>query len=274
MKKSRRLRVKVKLRPKQRSRRNRLFVAVVAVLFAGAAAVVTLRHLAAQIGNPLVYLRNSVSPSFVSVTISAPQDSVRQAAEAAVAAKGRLSPAAQAAAIKEGLPYVKAVAVRRDWLRRRARLELSLRSAAAAAELRGKPAGYLSDEGVVFAAPEGLYNVTQPVVETSGADAADLALAARIARAAGAPAALPSPLRSLRWLSPREGWQAQLEDGTAVLWGDGRWTKDKLSRLREILADAKSQPGTPARFVADMRYFEDGRVLLRPLTAPRSVSLR
>lgn len=268
----RRLRVKVALRPRQRSRRNRFAVAALAVLFVGAAAALTLRHVAREVGNPFAYIKNNVSPALMTVELSVPQETVRQAAVNFLATRGRLTPAAQAAALEDAFPYLKTVAVHRDWLRRRALLTLSLRAAVAAAASRGRSAGYLSDDGMVFAAPDGLYDVSAPVVETAGAGLDELRLAAKIVRAAAAPDALSSPLQTLRWVSPQEGWEARLADGTTVLWGDGRWTSDKLSRLREILADAKTQQGTPSRFVADLRYFEDGRVLLRPM--PKSVSMR
>jgi hypothetical protein len=269
-----RLRTKVALRPRQRQRRNRVFAAVLSVAMIGAAAAATLRHAAKDVGNPFVYLRNSVSPALMTVEISSSSELARKAAEEFLASRGRLSPAAQAAALKDGLPFIKSVALRRDFLHRRAVLELSLRSVSAAATLKGRAAGFLSDDGVVFEAPEGLYNVPALSVEAAGADEPALKLAAKIARAAATPDALPSPLQGLRWVSAQEGWELKLEDGTAVLWGDGRWTSDKLSRLREILADAKTQPGTPARFVADLRYFEDGRVLLRPAAPSRTLSTR
>lgn len=265
MKRRNRFHTKVALRPRQRQRRNKLFAAVLGVVVIGAAATATLRHVAKEVGNPFVYVRNSVSPALITVEIVSSNELVRQAAVDFLAEKGRLSPAAQAAALKDGLPYLKSVSVRRDWFRRRARLELSIRSVVATALVRGRSAGFLSDDGVIFSAPEGLYSAPAVSVDAAGAGAADLKLAGAIVRAAGAPDALPSPLQGLRWVSAQEGWEARLADGTAVLWGDGRWTTDKLSRLREVLADAKTQPSTPAHFVADLRYFEDGRVLLRPM---------
>jgi hypothetical protein len=265
MRRKNRFHTKVALRPRQRQRRNRVAAAVISVLVIGAAAAATLRHLAKEVGNPFVYVRNSVSPALMAVEVVSSNELVRKAAVEFLAEKGRLSPAAQAAALKEGLPYLKSVAVRRDWFRRRARLELAVRAVVAAATVRGRSAGFLSDDGVVLAAPEGLYAAPAVTVEAAGAPASELKLAAAIVRAAGAADALPSPLQGLRWVSAQEGWEARLADGTAVLWGDGRWTSDKLSRLREVLADAKTQPGTPAHFVADLRYFEDGRVLLRPM---------
>jgi cell division septal protein FtsQ len=203
----------------------------------------------------------------MSVTIEAQPDSLRQSAIDFLSSRGRLSPAAQAAALRDGFPCLKSVTVRRDWLKRTARLELALRTGIAAAVVKGRPAGYLSEDGVVFAAPAGLYAVVAPVVDAAGAGPEDLKTAAKIVRAAAQPGALPAALESVAFVSAQDGWEARLVDGTAVLWGDGRWTGDKFSRLREVLADARTQSGAPAHFVADLRYFEDGRVLLRPVIA-------
>lgn len=209
----------------------------------------------------------------MSVTVVGQPESLRQAAVDFLSSRGRLSPASQAAELQTAFPCFKAVSIRRDWLKRTARLEFTLRGAAAAATLRGRAAGYLSDDGVVFAAPDGIYAVAGPVVETAGASSDDLKTAVKLSRAASLPGALPAALESLRFVSTQDGWEARLADGTTVLWGDGRWTSDKLARLREALADARAQAAAPAKFVADLRYFEDGRVLLRPLPS-RSLSLR
>jgi hypothetical protein len=47
-----------------------------------------------------------------------------------------------------------------------------------------------------------------------------------------------------------------------VQWGRLEFTAEKLSRLAEALADAKRREDVP--YSADLRWFEDGKVLLRP----------
>lgn len=273
-KRSRRLRVKVALRPKQRSRRNLLAGSFLAVLLLGGAAAAALRHVSEEIGAPISsVIKNSLAPSLLALEVVGQPESVRQAAQDFLKARGPLAPGAAAEALKDEFRFMETVTVRRDWFRRLARLEFSLRSAAAPATLKGKPAGYLSPDGVVFSAPEGLYSVAEPLVEAHGASAADLRVGAAIALASRDASALPSPLRRLRWTSAETGWEAVLDDGTEILWGDGRWTADKLQRLREVLADARSQSASTGRLGADLRYFEDGRVLLRPLPG-RAVSQR
>lgn len=266
---TRRFRVKVIPRTAQRKRRNRIVVSVLFVSILAGFAYATVKHFARDIGNPFVALKNNLSPSMMAVEVVADNAAIVPLAQAYLETRGRLSPAAQASALKDKFTFLKSVNVRRDWLRRKARLLLESRAAVAAA----RPVGYLSDDGVVFDAPDGLYAVVGPTVETKGARKEDLAVAAKIALAAARPGAFPAPLVSLKLAPGFEGWEAALADGTTVLWGDGRWTELKLSRLKEVLADARAQSDSGARYAADLRFFEDGKVLLRPLSS-RTVSLR
>lgn len=267
----RRLRHRVVLRPKQRSRRNRIAVAVVAVAALSWGAFFTVRQLSREIGSPQAYIKSVLLPSLVAVELTGGPQSVREEAAEFLAERRGATAAAQAAALREEFPCLKSVTIRRSWLRRTVRLELALRAAVARAA--GKRSAYLSDDGVVFEAPEDLYGVTSPVVEPGAAGPKELEAAAALVLAARAPGAAPSPLASLRWTSAAEGWEARLEDGTVVLWGEARWTSDKLARLREVVADARARNEPTAPFVADLRYFEDGKVLLRPL-ASRGVPMR
>jgi hypothetical protein len=265
MRKNRRFRVKVAERPHRRNRRRALFAALFCVVCLGAAALAALRHVAGELGAPVsLVIKDALTPKLLALEVVGAPDDVRESAQQFLDSRPSLTPVAAAAALKDEFSFLETVVVRRDWFRRLARLEFGMRSCAAAATQRGKPAGYVSDEGVRFSAPEGLYRPEAPVIEAGTASVEDLKGAARIARAAREQDALPAAMLELRW--GLGGWEARLADGTEILWGDGRWTADKLQRLREVLADAKSQPAA-GRFTADLRYFEDGRVLLRPLPA-------
>jgi hypothetical protein len=46
-----------------------------------------------------------------------------------------------------------------------------------------------------------------------------------------------------------------------VSWGRLDWTREKLARLAEAVADARRRE--PGAFSADLRWFEDGKVLLK-----------
>ena len=257
-------RVRVVMRPKERTRRKRIAAAGIAVLLMGGAAAATVRHFVQQVGNPFVYVKKDLYPSLLAVEVVAQHDALRQAAVEVLSKRGKLSASAQASVLRDSLSCIKTVTIHRNWLSRSARLELQPRGVVAAAAFKGKPAGYLSDDGFVIEAPVGLYEKTSPVVEASGAGREDLLTAAALVVAAGAPGALPSPLVSMRFLSSSDGWEMRLEDATTVIWGDGRWTDEKLLRLREVLADARAQD-TASKFETDLRYFEDGKVLLRPM---------
>ncbi|MDE2291819.1 MAG: cell division protein FtsQ, partial [Elusimicrobia bacterium] len=84
---------------------------------------------------------------------------------------------------------------------------------------------------------------------------------AKLVEAAGAPGALPSPPASAAYDARGKGWRMTLQDGTRLEWGGLDWTSEKLQRLREVLADAgaRMKPG----FTADLRFFADGRILVR-----------
>jgi hypothetical protein len=114
----------------------------------------------------------------------------------------------------------------------------------------------------VFAAPEGVYAFSGPTADVGDAGDAERAALAREWPALSAPGAFPSPLVEMEFVSAADGWRARLADGTTALWGRLDWTKEKLARLGEALKDAGGK--APGAFAADLRWFEDGKVLLRP----------
>jgi len=135
----------------------------------------------------------------------------------------------------------------------------------------GKPAGFLSLNGRLFQAPPSLYPGAVPQIEIGKAGQTDLAGAAKfLAEAARAQGGF-SPLVRLSYVSPQDGWKAFFADGTEAEWGDFRWTDLKLERMRQVLNDAKDDLSGPAN--VDLRYFGDGRIILRAASA-KSVSMR
>ncbi|MDE2491316.1 MAG: hypothetical protein KGM24_10740, partial [Elusimicrobia bacterium] len=103
-------------------------------------------------------------------------------------------------------------------------------------------------------------------VDVAGAPAADLRALAEAWPQLTAPGALPAPLAEMLYRSPADGWEARLTDGTRVLWGGLNWTGQKLARLGEALADARAKAPKARAFAADLRWFADGKVVLRPLS--------
>jgi hypothetical protein len=254
-----RRRYRVVARPQERARRARLFGAVCALALLGALAVASARHAAASLAR-----RRATLP----LAASAPDDAVVEGAEpfrtlAQAAADGvNASAGEKAAAIRGRFPCVADVSVRRAWGDKRATLTPTLRAALAPALRRGRPAGFLGADGGVFAAPAGVYALAGATADVGDADEAERRALAREWPALTAPGALASPLAEMEYVSAADGWRARFSDGTTVLWGRLEWTKEKLARLGEALSDAHGKE--PGVFAADLRWFEDGKVLLRP----------
>ena len=133
----------------------------------------------------------------------------------------------------------------------------------------GRPAGFLDEEGAAFEAPAELYPEVRLSVEAGDAAAAQLKGLPALLEQLSRDADLPAPLAQVSFRSSYEGWEVALQNGTEVLWGGLDWTREKLARLHEALSDARGGSAAAAPMLADLRYFEDGRVLLKPLTANR-----
>jgi hypothetical protein len=174
------------------------------------------------------------------------------------------------AGIPRRFPAVKAWQVRRDWSGRSAHVEVSLRRAVAILQRAGQPAGFLDEDGAAFAAPAELYPEVKLAVAAGSAADEQLKGLPAVLNSLAHDAVLPASAAQVAFRSDYEGWEVRLQDGTQVLWGDLRWTREKLSRLHEVFADAGGGAAAAAPMVADLRYFEDGRVLLRPLMGNRT----
>lgn len=258
---SSRRRFRVVARPQAKARRAKLLGAACVVVLLGTVAVAAARHAAASLGRLRAALPAGVLSAPAETVVDGVAEPFRGLAQAeADAVKG--SAGEKAAAVRRKYPCVADVRVRRGWGEKRAVLTPLLRSALAPALRGGRPAGFLGDDGSVFAAPPGVYALAGPSADVGGASDAERRALARAWPALSAPGAFPSPLVEMEYLSPADGWRARLADGTTALWGRLDWTKEKLSRLGEALADAKGK--SPGAFAADLRWFEDGKVLLRP----------
>jgi Cell division protein FtsQ/DivIB, C-terminal len=259
-----RRRYRVVARPRARARRLRLAAAAGAVGLLGLVAAAVLRHAGSALLARAKRLPAALAggPARVSVAAPAPLRALAQAA--ADAAPG--SAGDQAAVIEAKFPCVSDVRVRRDWGSGTATLTVVLRSARAPALRRGRPAGFLGADGAVFTAPRGVYALSGPSVDVAGAPPAELKALAAAWPQLTAPGALPAPLSEMLYRSPADGWEARLTDGTTVLWGGLNWTRQKLARLAEALADARAKTPQAGAFAADLRWFADGKVVLRPLS--------
>ncbi|MDD5655675.1 MAG: cell division protein FtsQ/DivIB, partial [Elusimicrobia bacterium] len=225
----------------------------------------TIRHLGAGLPS-WRELARGLAPRLESVEVSgAPQPLAGQMERFLRESGSGL--AARGSALAERFPAVKRAALSRDWAGRRLRVEVTMRRALARVVRPDRPGAeaWLDEDGAVFAAPAGLYPRAALAVETGGAGEAELRALARELPLLARAEALPVALERVRYRSAYEGWELSLQDGTNVLWGRLDWTPEKLRRLGEALADARGrQPEVASRWSADLRYFEDGRVLLRP----------
>ncbi len=260
-----RRRFRVVARPKDRVRRVRVLAACAVVLVLGAVAFVTVRKLASDFGAGrfpnAVYGSGASSPyGSVAVIVEGPEPLRSLAQAAADLLPGTAGDKAEA--LKARFPSLADIRVRRNWTEKTATLTLVVRRAVAAATRRGKPAGFLGDDGAVFAAPEGALRATGPVVEVAGAGSGELSALAREWPLLSAAGAFPAALTGMSYGSPENGWEADLIDGTKVQWGRLEWTREKLARLSQAVADARAKE--PGAFSADLRWFEDGKVLLKP----------
>jgi cell division septal protein FtsQ len=180
--------------------------------------------------------------------------------------KGGLS--VKAGEITARFPAVRQASVRRDWLKRRVVVNVVMRRALSRVTRAGQPAGWIDEDGMVFSAPDGIYSEAGPAVEIGAAqaDGRQLSALARALPSLASGEGLPASVEAVRFRSSYDGWELVLRDGTSVLWGRMDWTPEKMRRLSEALADAKSRLALKdgGSWTADLRYFEDGRVLLRP----------
>lgn len=262
-----RRRYRVVARPKTKARRVRAAAAVAVVAALGAVAFVTARKVASEFAlskmTAGLYGRGGADAPSGVVIVEGPEPLRALAQAAADAVPGTAGDKAEA--LKAKFPSISEVSVRRNWTEKTATLTLVVRRAVASATRHGKPSGFLADDGVVFDAPEGAFMPAGPSVEVAGASAAELSALAREWPVLSAAGSFPAALTGMAYSSPENGWEAILADGTAVQWGRLEWTREKLSRLSEAVADARSKE--PGAFSADLRWFEDGKVLLKPAAA-------
>lgn len=179
---------------------------------------------------------------------------------------GPLEAQRRAESLRARFPWLEQVGVSRSWTNRSALFLAVPRGAAASvtgARHLGPGAVWLGFQGELFSAPPGVVSGTGlPRIDLTGwPDGADLAPAARLVGAV-LKGALPSQPILFAYDARETGWRVELEDGTRLLWGGPEWTPEKLERLREVFSDAGPRLGYG--FTADLRYFEDGRILVRP----------
>ncbi|TBR24208.1 hypothetical protein EPO15_04455 [bacterium] len=261
---------RVRLRPKARSaRRESVGRAAVVIGAAGLAAVLATARPFERVRLPRVGwgpLARALTVEQVTVEGVPPElaaELALAASDGVGAAWGPFEPDRRAKALLARYPWLEQVSPGRSWTGKTVRFLAVPRGAAAVVPVKAGTS-YLAEDGNLFAAPAAVVAAAGlPRVELgafpAGGDLKDLA---GLIRAAGAEGALPSKPLSYAYDARERGWTVALEDGTRLSWGAADWTDEKLGRLREVLADAAGR--LPKGFTADLRYFEDGRILVRP----------
>ena len=68
----------------------------------------------------------------------------------------------------------------------------------------------------------------------------------------------------LEYRGSSESCRLTLESRAEILWGEFKFTKAKIVRLNEVLADAARRIKGPLK--VDLRYFRDGKVFVSKLS--------
>ncbi len=252
----------VVLRAKVRARRRREIGAVLAVAALAGLAAATVRRGLSELRPALPSLAGLFEPKAFEIE-GAPESRRQEMREFLAGGSGM--PGTRARALAERFPFVSEVRVRPAWPPPAVRYRVTLRRAVARVGLGARTAGYLDAGGAVFSAPAGIFPEDLPRVELGSCGPERAGQAAAVAAVAADPGVWPAPLTVLRFLPELDVWEAVLADATVVIWGDGRWIAEKLARINEVLADARARWTGPLR--VDLRHFDDGRILVRPIVA-------
>jgi len=172
-------------------------------------------------------------------------------------------PARVARDLETRFPCVREVDAERTWSEHSVDFVVTLRRPVAFLGSGKSGDRFLGEGGGLFTAPEGLFpEEGLPRADLKGLpDDADLGKVSRWLAVAGGADGLPAPMREVRFDKASGGWSVALADGTHLRWGDLRWTREKLRRLKEVLADASARFGKG--LTADLRHFEQGKILIR-----------
>lgn len=247
---------RVTLRVKTRSRRRKGLGLLVVAVFGSAAAWAAWKAAAPR-------ARAWAAPALTieAVDASAVPDAARPEVLAVLAAlKGRpvspFEPARLTSSLRARFPYLDGLQLKRSWTARSLTASASLKKAAARV---GSSERWLSTEGELFPAPPGLYPEGLARLQL-GAAAPE---PAELKALAGFLGGLPQG-REVREAGYENGggWSFKLADGLALRWGGLGRAADKWRKLDEVLADARGR--YPGVLSANLRYFDDGRILIEP----------
>ncbi len=164
------------------------------------------------------------------------------------------------------LGFLSSASVRWNCLSRSLRIEARLQQPVARLLRGGRACGWLGSTGRAFDPPPGVYDrPPDPVLELGDLPQAELGAVS--GWVVSLERAFEAGWSQGAYQSKSDGWQLRLSDGSRVLWGSLDWTEQKIERLQQVLADAGRRFGS--ELTVDLRYFEDGRILVRPTERQR-----
>ena len=169
-----------------------------------------------------------------------------------------------AAALKQRYPALIRVEVDRSFINGRVRVRAESERVVAKVRLNGENEFYLSENGRLQgecygAAPADIFETD--LYAAPGAGLEILAGFVKELRAM-APEFSSRPVK-LDCRDSAQTCRLTLANSAEVLWGEFKFTKTKISRLNEILADAERKIKGPLK--VDFRYFRDGKVFVSKL---------
>jgi hypothetical protein len=251
-------RQQVSLRVKVRNRRRRIFTKLFFIIAAGSVAWIGFK--AADLP---ARLRRWAGPALVVVTVDAagvPEPAradVERAMQPWVARSvgffdvGRLE-----RQLRERFGYLEGLRLERSFASREVKAEARLKAPVARVVSSGA-VRWLGADGVVFDAPPGLFSGPLPELRAPK-EAVDLKPLVSLLAELGP----KLKVQRIEYAGPEEGWTFWDADGLKLRWGDLTRGAEKLQRLAQVLDDAKGRYKDVAS--ADLRFFEDGRVLIEP----------
>lgn len=267
-----RRRHKITLRPQARRDRNRRFLIGISAIAVIGSLSYAVRRLPRDAFRPSTWLARLPAPDFLRVervSVSGAPAAVESDLDGFLSGlEGKAwapwAPGGAERALVDRFPYLETAEADRDWSAKTVAVTVMLRTPIARVTRGGSEAGWLAEDGLLYDAPAGAYPPLElPRVELGDMTAPSLPALGEFVKAAGTE--LPARLARVAFRSPEEGWNVTVADGTTLLWGGLDWTREKLSRLKQVLGDAGPRFG--AGLTADLRYFEDGKILVRPAAA-------
>ncbi|MCX5783445.1 MAG: hypothetical protein NTW04_03275, partial [Elusimicrobia bacterium] len=163
--------------------------------------------------------------------------------------------------IKSAFPFIKQVWARRNWLSGKLHIKV-LERRPIAAVLPSPYTKFVDEDGEIY--PPGISAAPQGIMEVELGDFSGEHLSPEsiklIKEANSLKNSFPKAPAAIIFSDGLKNSMFRLEDGSEVDWGGADFFTEKISRLNQVFEKAYSRATGP--FKINMRYFEDGKILL------------